>query len=380
MPRISPSLVAFFFGIFASAAIATAQDASDGETTAEKVKDSKNGSNFLVLPIIITEPAIGEGLGAAVVYFHRQPESDQPRVTTANKLAETGRDRKPPPTATGVFAAYTSNDTKAIGLGHSRTFGDDTWRFTAAVADADVNSTYYLGDLPFKFNIQGALLYGKLQRRIAGSDWFAGLSASVLDADADFRNDPDELANRGLLDFGFTDAGIAASLVYDQRDDTMMPSEGQLYDLTVWGYDEAIGGDFDYWTARFKANYFRTFAKKFVLGLRFEVATADGDVPFYAAPYVPLRGIPALRYQGELAGVVETELRYQFAKRWAVLGFVGSGFVDTGRDIVDSDDDIYGWGIGFRWLAAQEQNVWIGLDIARGPEEDNFYIQMVHPW
>ena len=127
-------------------------------------------------------------------------------------------------------------------------------------------------------------------------------------------------------------------------------------------------------------NSFHALAEKIVLGLRLEVGTANGNVPFYAEPFVPLRGIPALRYQGEAAGAVETELRYQFAKRWAVLGFFGAGFTRVGNTGTDTEDDILAGGLGMRWQALREQNVWIGLDLARGPEEDAFYIQMVHPW
>ena len=45
-----------------------------------------------------------------------------------------------------------------------------------------------------------------------------------------------------------------------------------------------------------------------------------------------------------------------------------------------ADEDIYTWGAGIRFQLFTEQNVWIGLDIARGPEESNWYIQIGHPW
>jgi len=43
-------------------------------------KKSKWG-NFLALPIVITEPAIGEGLGASLIYFHGEKDEKDPRVT-----------------------------------------------------------------------------------------------------------------------------------------------------------------------------------------------------------------------------------------------------------------------------------------------------------
>ena len=178
----------------------------------------------------------------------------------------------------------------------------------------------------------------------------------------------------------FKDIGASVSILYDSRDDTMMPASGWLAELASWHYDENIGGDFSYTSTNLKINSFHKLGKKFVLGWRIEGSAAAGDYPFYAAPYVKLRGIPALRYQGASAGAVEIELRYQFAKRWAVLGFTGEGWTDE-RNLADkTEDEIDTFGFGMRWLALPSKNVWIGIDYARGPEEDFFYFQMVHPW
>ena len=344
------------------------------EEAAEETEEKDDGGNWLAIPLIITEPAIGEGLGAGVIYFHDTPD-DKPSVVSGRSLAKTGRKQNPPPTATGMFGFYTNNDTYMLGLGHARTFKEDTWRMTAAAAAARINATYYLGDLPFRFGMEGAAVFGSVKRRIGGSNWFVGLSASAVEADVEFKD-----LGSGLLDFDFLDVGIAIMGIYDTRDDSMMPSTGQFVSWTVWNYDEAIGGDFDYWTSKVKVNSFHKFAEKFVLGLRFEGSTAEGEVPFYAEPFVSLRGVPALRYTGDAAGAVEAEFRYQFAERWAVLTFAGFGFVDEIDVNPAIEDDIHAWGIGGRWLAIKEENVWIGIDLARGPEDDVFYIQLVHPW
>ena len=344
------------------------------ESSEQSEKEEKRFGNFLPIPIIVTEPAIGEGLGAGLVYFHKKPDT-VPKAASGRSLARTARKQKPPPTASGIAGFYTNNDTYAFGLGHARTFKDDTWRMTAALASARINATYYLGDLPFDFRLDGVAALGNVKRRLGNSNWFVGFAASYVDAESRFfdLDAPEPEAD-------FTDVGVAVMGVYDTRDDSMMPSSGQVIDLTVWKYDDGIGGDFDYWTSRLKINSFHRFGEKFVLGLRFEGSTAEGDNPFYAEPFVSLRGIPALRYSGDSAGVVETELRYQIAERWSVLAFAGVGFVNEIDDVGQIEEDIDAWGIGGRWLALREENVWIGVDLARGPEEDAFYIQLTHPW
>ena len=43
----------------------------------------------------------------------------------------------------------------------------------------------------------------------------------------------------------------------------MNPNSGQLVNLSLWRYDEAIGGSFDYWSAKLKALSFHHFHDKF---------------------------------------------------------------------------------------------------------------------
>jgi hypothetical protein len=350
-----------------------------GETKAE---DEKSGGKFLPIPIIITEPAIGEGLGGALIYFHADHEDHSKRLTTAAELNRADRKQTPPPTATGVFGFYTNNDTAGFGIGHSRTFKEDTWRLSALLADAKVITTYYVADVPFDFSLEGTIVFARIKRRFGDSNFFLGFATSYLDSDITFPLDP--VFNPGddpiIPEISFKDVGVSMSVGYDSRDDTMMPTSGFLSELTAWHYDDDLGGDYSYTKTTLNINSFHKFAKKFVFGWRIETSTASGNYPFYAAPYVKLRGIPALRYQGESAGAVEIELRYKFAERWAVLGFTGEGWTDE-RNLADqTENEIDSHGFGVRWQALPTKNVWIGIDFARGPEEDAFYFQMVHPW
>ena len=385
MIRIATALVLLLFSltVFGQSAEPDGQVSEDTSDSVEELpeEDEDPGrGRFLALPFVITEPAIGEGLGGGVVYFHRDDGEDRPRLSSATKLSRTGRKQTPPPTATGLFGFYTNNDTAGVGIGHSRTFNNDSWRLIGAGARARINATVYLVDLPVGFTVDGTVLYGNLKNRLGNTSWFLGTSLTIADAEATFDLGPTDPARGIFDDFEFTDVGLAVMAIYDTRDDTMMPSEGFLVDLTVGRNSERLGGDFSYNTARLKANYFNEFFHKLVLGLRFEVGSAGGDVPFYAEPFVPLRGVPALRFQGDVAGVVETEVRYQFATRWAGLAFAGAGFVDSLIPDTDFEEDIVAWGIGARYLALQEKNVWVGIDFARGPEEDAWYIQLTHPW
>jgi len=367
-------------------------NAPDTAQTQPESSDSTNESDpevkategkwgrFLPLPIFITEPAIGEGLGASLIYFHHDDAADKPRLSTGRGISKTGERSKPPPVATGIFGFYTNNDTAAVGIGHSNTFADDRYRLRAGVVDARINSDFYIGDRPVGFQLDGNLLFADLKSRLGDSGAFFGISMSYVNAANTFREAEDEIDGISLLDFDFVDAGLAASLIYDTRDNTVMPVAGYLLELTGWRYGETLSGDFDYDTTRLRGLWFKELGQDYVVGVRIDATRASGDVPFYAAPFVRLRGIPALRYQGEMASAFELEGRRHFGDRWSGSLFAGVGSVSVGEEQTETRDDIRTIGIGTRFLALRKQDAWIGIDVARGPEEIALYIQFGSAW
>jgi len=108
---------------------------------------------------------------------------------------------------------------------------------------------------------------------------------------------------------------------------------------------------------------------------------ATGDTPFYALPFVALRGIPALRYQGDLTFLAETEQLYNITPRWGLLGFTGIGTAIKSLDNSNLKNDVvWNAGGGFRYLLARKLGLKMGMDIARGPEDWAFYITIGTGW
>ena len=251
----------------------------EGKKKPKKVKDPNRG-RILPIPIFITEPAIGEGLGLALAYFHRKKDvTGEPSLASMNSLSGASEEQAPPPTVTGVMAAYTSNETKAVGIGHMNSFKDDHIRFTGVAALADVNSTFYLLDHPFKFNLEGSVVYSDLRFRFGDTKWFWGMGLSYLDASTAFLVELPEDPPVDLLRSDTNNAGLSGKIAWDSRDNTSMPNTGRLFDLALWRYDEAIGGDSDYWDIRLKLLSFHQLHEKFVLGLRFDLSGIDGNPP-----------------------------------------------------------------------------------------------------
>lgn len=344
--------------------------------------------NIVPVPVIITEPAIGEGLGIGIGYFHpaKSPDAYQPRtIEHASTVRDVSVARKPPPTITGAFGAVTNNGTWIAGVGHINSFRNDTIRYTGVAAYANIIADFYILDRPFEFNLEGLVVYNDVKFRVAESNWFLGTSLTYMDASNEFRRDvpepPESLGlEDGFLASDFRDIGLAIRTMYETRDDTLMPSTGKLFELSVTRNDDAIGGDYDYTTLKMKMLSFHQLNDKWVLGLRGDYRQVGGDPPFYAVPWVTLRGIPAMRFQGDQVAVAEVEARYNFNQDWAMIGFYGRGWTDVYADVAKTEEDIKAWGIGGRYRLLKEQNAWVGLDYAIGPEDNVYYVQVGHAW
>lgn len=344
----------------------------------------RSSGKWLPLPIFLTEPAFGYGLGLAVGYIHPQNEGLDtevvPSIPTYRSVASGRHGQKPPPDITGVAGGYTDKETWFGAVGHSASWHDDTIRYVGALAYADVKSSYYIIDRPLDFGLQGFALLQDLKFRVGDSRFFIGGKLLYLETESTFDLTPGEDTEIAIGDIASRNVGVAAEVSFDGRDNVFTPNRGQLLQLVAWRHDEGLGGDYNYWSGTLKALSFHQLLPQLVLGLRLEASAVDGRPPFYTYPWVGLRGIPALRYQGKRVGMVEAELRWNILPRWAVLGFAGKGKVYGDDAAFETQDDIVAGGIGGRYLFMPDEGLWLGVDLARGPEDTYMYITVGHAW
>jgi len=350
------------------------KDSEDGAFDLSEFLMSKGG--FMPVPIIVTEPAVGTGLGLATVFFHGKligrPNPNNP-------------DQQLPPSMTVAAGAYTENGTWFAGGGHVGHWKQDRIRYTGFIGVMNLNIDFYAGNRPLAFNIDGGFLLQQIKFRLGKSNFFVGGKWIFFDSTTYFEGldeiIPPDWPDFGLLDgFESTNSGLGVVGYYDGRDNVFTPGTGQEAELEITRYDQAIGGDFDYWYLHAKVLSFHNLQRNFALGLRLDGEAVDGGVPFYGYPFVQLRGVPAMRYQGEQVLNLEVEGRWQFWKRWSLVGFVGKGFTDGDIPRFETEEKIFTFGGGFRYLIARKFNMHVGIDIARGPEDTAFYLQMGHAW
>ncbi|HEV7478193.1 MAG TPA: glyceraldehyde-3-phosphate dehydrogenase, partial [Burkholderiales bacterium] len=255
-------------------------DPQDGKRDASEWLLERKG--FLPVPIIITEPAIGYGAGAALLFFR---ESIGERAAQAK---ETGR--LVPPDIYGVALAATENGTKVGGAFGMVTFAQENWRWRGGVARPDVNLDFYGTngtDSPREFklgyNLDGWISTQQLMRRLGDSENFIGARWIWLDLDTTF--DPARSAPLpGLGGRTVRSSGVGPLFEHDSRDNIFTPSRGWKGYLEALFYSPDIGSDNKYETYRAYAFGYTPLWKEFVLGGRLDSRAARGDVPFYQLP------------------------------------------------------------------------------------------------
>ncbi|WP_245608380.1 MULTISPECIES: BamA/TamA family outer membrane protein [Shewanella] len=335
-----------------------------------------NAHGFLPVPIVITEPAVGVGGGAALLFFHENDE--QKAIREQNPNAVSGI----PPSVTGVVGAATNNGSKIAGVFHSGNWFNDNVRYLGGLFGADLNLKYYAdadSSTAQQFGIKGLYFFQDIDFRLAGSNFFLGAEYVNMSSEANFNLDSGipEIDNLAL---NSSDASVAVKLTYDSTDNQFAPRSGIKARVKANMHHEKIGGDFNYQDYSAFINSYHRLNKKWGLNWRVNAKSTVGEAPFYAKPYLDMRGMAAMRYQADNTALGEVEITYDIDDRWTILGFAGTGkAVNNNQSFSDAK-----WqnaqGAGFRYLMARQLGLRTGVDIAKGPEEWTVYLQVGGAW
>ncbi|MFT3847304.1 MAG: BamA/TamA family outer membrane protein [Propionivibrio sp.] len=326
----------------------------------------------LPIPIVVTEPAVGYGGGLAAMYFDES-------ISDASQASKAATGRTSPPNITVLGGFKTENGTYGGFAGHLHTWNGDRVRYLAGVAKLGINLDYYgVADRAQRYTVDGAGLVQQVLLRAADSPWLMGLRYAYLDARMKFANKHpldllDEKRNQKL-------GVVGALLEYDTRDNFLSPNAGSYVNAEANFMRPAFGGNTDFELFTAQVYHWQPLSRKFVLGLRADWQGSAGEVPFWAQPFVNLRGVPAARYQDRRTAVGELELRYAVDDRWSVIGFGGMGKAYGRRQSFSEAERVDAYGAGFRYLIARKLGLQVGLDVARGPEDTAIYIQVGSAW
>jgi hypothetical protein len=345
------------------------KDPEDGHFDVSASLDSAGG--FLPIFVPITEPAVGYGavLGAVFMYGNKAEKSDhfvRPNIAAVGWLK-------------------TENGTEGWFGAHLGTWRDDHLRTLVALTDVDVNLQFFGlgGD-----RVEGAGLGYSIKARggVAGGSYRVGdsqvwMGMRFLSVRTTVGLDPplQELPGVPAADYNLRLGAVTPSITFDRRDNFFTPTSGWYVDLSVPVYRQSLGSDRDFETLNLTALYYRPLGRALYLGVRASGKDSTDDTPFFLRPFVALRGVQALRYQGERVGEIEAEIRWQLYPRFSVLGFAGAGSAHS-SSATDRVESVTAGGAGFRYLIARRYGLHLGLDVAGSPDDRAIYVVFGNAW
>ncbi len=327
---------------------------------------------FAFVPTIITEPAVGYGGGGGLLFIHRDPE-------------EIKEGKGQYPSLSGIGGFYTDSKSWALGGGHFGVWKEGSIRYRGGVGYASANLTYYRepvfqnGIERVGFNLKAFGIIQEIIFRLGESNFFLGGSYGFARTTVKFDK---------IIDFpeikakerSFNVGGLGAVLYYDTRDNMFTPNSGIYAGIKLIYYDKFLGSDRIFQRLFAHILSYAKIVNRLYGALRLDVKSGFNDIPFFLRPYISLRGVPAMRYQGKTTYLAETEFRYDFTNRWSVVIFTGYGEATPINEEFFIKQKAYNFGAGFRYLIARLYGARMGIDIARGPEEWVFYIQFGSSW
>ena len=328
-----------------------------------------NKKGVLIVPTIITEPAVGYGIALAAVMFHSSYS-----------------EKNGPPSMTGVMGAGTLNGTWAAGVFHSGYWKQDRIRYMGAVARTNANLGFYgsgnidlLDGEAINLNLDAWLLLQQIKFRIPESNFFIGGRYLLLDTDNTFEV-PLDIPEYDTTVFSSTLSELTLKLELDSRNNVLTPTKGLFFSLSGTYSDDWFGGDGLYGRIGLTLIGYVPAGKKVYIGLRHESTYSLGDVPYYARPIISLRGAPLMKYQNENITVMEAEVDWNVYKRWTVSGFTGMGNAFANFAEFEKGKSVTTLGTGFRYMIARKLGTNAGMDFAVSNDDFAFYIVFGTAW
>jgi len=323
----------------------------------------------LLMPTLITEPAVDYGLAMAALFFHSSYS-----------------EKKGPPSISGVMGGATLNGTWAAGIFHAGYWKNDRIRYMGAVAKTNANIGFYgsgnLGLLDLEevnMNMDAWILAQQIKFRLGETDFFAGGRYLLLKTDNTFEI-PIDIPEFTGIEQSSTLSEATLKFEFDSRNNVFTPTSGVFLGLAGTYSDTWMGGEDLYGRIGVTLIGYLPAGRKFFTGIRYESNYTLGNVPFYARPIVVLRGAPMMKYQNNHTTLLETEVTWNVYKRWFISGFTGIGNAFENIENFSEGKSVTTLGTGFRYLVARKLGTSMGMDFGFSQDDFAFYMVFGTAW
>ncbi len=284
----------------------------EADKVAPTDEEGKRKPGFVVLPIPLSNPALGSGLVVAGVSFY-QPEGS------------------PRPWMTGAGVLWTDNGSRGGGVFQKAYLGGDKYRVTGFAGGANLNLNFYgIGaddagrDFSIPINQNGRVVKIDGFRKV-WENTYVGLRLRMATITTSLRFDGDVpdvfegLALEQESDIG--GPGLLAQ--YDTRDSELWPATGSYANLQAqWDLD-SFGSDYGYDKQELSYNRYMSVTDSAVLAVRGSVCRAGDGTPFFDLCLFgasnDLRGYESGQYRDRALAAVQAEYRWRFTPRWGAV-------------------------------------------------------------
>jgi hypothetical protein len=347
---------------------ARAQEAGAGAEPAAEAKP-EHDLRFVVMPIPVSNPAIGNGLAVAAVGLYRMPGAARPWTT-------------------GAAGLYTDNTSWAGGVFQKAYLMEDRLRLTAGAGLGDFKVDFFgIGPnagrrgraIPIDQEVAGALVEGLWR---IGPNLFAGPHYRFIDMRTTLNLGevpfPDLVPPEAELRSRVSALGLAAE--YDTRDNEFNARRGLYIKGNALKAAKALGGDDNYWRVEASANGYHPLDDKSVLAWRVSICSAGDRAPFYDICNFgmanDLRGYVAGQYRDRAMYAVQAEYRRHLFWRIGGVAFAGVGEVGPSFSRMSTDELLPAAGLGLRIQASKTYRVNAAIDYAWGKDSQAVYFSI----
>ena len=323
--------------------------------------------SWVLAPIPISNPTLGAGLQAVLLYLH-------PKTNEGSDI---------PNTTSGVTGMYTDNKSWAAGAFHDGNWANDTYRYRVFLMAGDFNLKFYgIGDdslflnRPVGYDMKALVLGSRLLRRVPGTQsWYVGAEYQYMETEIGF-NLSGLTPQLPDVSRPIQSAGMGLVALHDSRDDNYYPRHGHLFQFKWSDYGETWGGDYEYSNLTSFYNQYMPLASDTTLALRANLQHNNGDAPFFALPFLDMRGFSRDRYRDQNTLSLHAEVRHKFLPRWGMVLFSEAGWHAEKTSTLIKGDAITSYGAGLRWQVTEDKAMHFAVDVAYSDGDAVTYIRV----
>lgn len=245
------------------------------------------------------------------------------------------------------------------GVFRFKLFPNSFWGIGNSTLDEDLES----------YNMQSTEIHALLLKRIPSTVNFGFEYIFQHHKMLEYDEDGQLITQAIIGSGGATISSLSAVFTFDDRNSVFSASKGNYFKMRAGFSSQVLGATHSYNKYNFDLRKYLPITSNLSLAVQYYTEMNFGDVPFQSMAWLGggerTRGYFRGRYIDYQFYAAQAELRWKFAPRWIVAGFVSGGEV---ADMLSNlyDDVKYSYGGGIRFQISKKSPTLVRLDFGFG--------------